>query len=220
MTQHKLILASNSPRRREMLAWTGWEFAIQPAHADETPHPDEAPDAYVLRLAAVKAKGVAQTCGDGFVLAADTTVADGRELMGKPASAAEARRMLGQLRGRTHYVFTALGLFDLHRGSLSTALCTSPVKMREYSDEDIEAYIASGDPFDKAGAYAIQHTGFHPAENFDHCFANVMGLPLCTLARLSRACGFPPLQDIPSACQGNLSYTCSVYNSLLNADDE
>lgn len=200
-----------------MLAWMGWQFTIQPAHADETPTLDEAPDAYVLRLASFKARWVARTARRiGFILAADTTVADGKELLGKPESAAEARRMLVQLRGRTHTVYTALALYDLRQGNLHSALCASPVRMREYSDQEIEDYIASRDPFDKAGAYAIQHAGFHPVETFDHCFANVMGLPLCTLARLCRSCGMELLMDIPPVCQGNLKYACSVYNTILN----
>lgn len=215
----RLILASNSPRRREMLAWTGWSFAIQPADADETPLPVEQPVDYVLRLAVEKARTVAQAAGaEAVILAADTTVADGSELLGKPESAEDARRMLRQLRGCTHWVYSALALLDGRRDRLETTICTSPVRMRTYTDAEMEAYIASGDPFDKAGAYAIQHVGFAPVEDFDHCFANVMGLPLCSLVTLARRMGWMPPQDVPAACQQKLKFGCRVYSTILELD--
>ena len=90
--------------------------------------------------------------------------------------------------------------------------------MRAFNDADMEAYIASGDPFDKAGAYAIQHNGFNPAENFAHCFANVMGLPLCHVARSLRKLGVEPVNDVPKACQAYLSYDCPVYELIVSGD--
>ncbi len=90
--------------------------------------------------------------------------------------------------------------------------------MRPYTDQEIDAYIASGDPFDKAGAYAIQHAGFHPAENFSHCFANVMGLPLCHVTRSLRKLGIDPVNDVPHACQAYLNYECPVFESILKGD--
>lgn len=202
-----------------MLAWTGWSFATQPADVDETPQPAEQPVDYVLRLAVEKARTVAAAGGaEAVILAADTTVADGSELLGKPVSADDARRMLRQLRGRTHWVYSALALLDGRRDRLETAICASPVRMRAYTDAEMEAYIASGDPFDKAGAYAIQHAGFAPVENFDHCFANVMGLPLCSLVRLARRMGWTPPQDVPAACRQKLKYGCMVYSTILESD--
>ena len=123
--------------------------------------------------------------------------------------------MLRRLRDRVHQVHTAITLIDLANYRSITDLATSDVRMRAYTDHEIDAYIASGDPFDKAGAYAIQHSGFNPAENFAHCFANVMGLPLCHVARTLRQLGIEAVNDIPSACQTYLNYTCPVYEKIL-----
>jgi predicted house-cleaning NTP pyrophosphatase (Maf/HAM1 superfamily) len=126
--------------------------------------------------------------------------------------------MLTQLRGRLHHVYTAVSLLDGQSGELDTVIACSPVHMRNYGDEEIAAYIASGDPFDKAGAYGIQNADFHPAEGFDHCFANVMGLPLCHLARLMRQRGIEPPADVPAACQSHLGYDCPVFEQILRGE--
>jgi len=180
MIEIQILLASGSPRRRQLLSLTGWPFTVAPAEVDETPHPDEQPQDYTLRLAKAKAArlqemGVSQP----FILAADTTVADGDTLLGKPADSTEARRMLRRLRGRTHQVFTALAVLQMASGRLETDLCASQVPMRDYSDEEIEAYIATGDSLDKAGAYAIQNGVFNPVVGFRGCFASVMGVRVC-----------------------------------------
>ncbi|HXZ74508.1 MAG TPA: nucleoside triphosphate pyrophosphatase, partial [Streptosporangiaceae bacterium] len=161
----KLILASNSPRRRELLSLSGWAFSVQPAQVDESPLPGEKPGDYVLRLAQAKAREAAAAGRAGrLVLAADTTVALDGDLLGKPGDAAEAADMLRRLRGRSHQVYTGLAALTAPDGNLVTDLCVTAVPMRNYRDEEIEAYVASGDPLDKAGAYAIQHPGFHPVE--------------------------------------------------------
>jgi septum formation protein len=211
-----LILASNSPRRRQMLAWTGWQFAVSAAEIDETPLPGEAPGTYVARLARSKGLAHVQTVSPGtWVLAADTIVADGDFLLGKPAGPAEARAMLNRLRGRTHQVFTALTIIEAGSGRSASDLCQADVPMRAYSDAEMDAYIDSGDPLDKAGAYAIQHAGFHPVENFHGCFACVMGLPLCHLTRTLGKLGFTPPNDVPSTCQAQLEYACPVFPAIL-----
>ena len=188
-----ILLASNSPRRRELIQLTGWSFRVQPADVDESVLPGEPADEYVLRLAEVKARAVASYAAPGeLIVAADTTVADGDEILGKPVGAAEARAVLASLRGRVHQVYTALAVYEPASDRLTTELAATDVPMREYTDEEIEAYIATGDPFDKAGSYAIQHAEFRPVENLTGCYANVVGLPLCHLvraaARLGRYC--------------------------------
>jgi len=215
-----LVLASSSPRRRELLALTGWNFEVRPADIDESPRPGEPPADYVLRLAMGKAQAAAVQAGPGqVVLAADTTVADGLTLLGKPADRLEAFAMLERLRGRVHQVYTALAIHSPDSGDLFTDLCASQVPMRLYTTAEIETYIATGDPLDKAGAYAIQHPGFHPVEGFGGCFASVMGLPLCHLTRTLKKMGITPPVDVPVACQRHLGYACPVFQSVLNGQN-
>jgi septum formation protein len=212
-----LVLASNSPRRRELLALGGWTFSVRPADIDESQMPGEAPGTYVLRLARCKAQVCAKSAQPGeIIVAADTTVAIDGRLLGKPRDAAEAEEMLLLLRGRRHQVHTGIGV---KKGdTLLTDLCTTDVPMRRYSDAEIAAYVASGDPLDKAGAYAIQHAGFHPVENFTGCFASVMGLPLCHLLRLLRQVDVFPAADLPAACQGFLEYQCPISAAVLRGE--
>jgi nucleoside triphosphate pyrophosphatase len=222
MSALKLFLASNSPRRRELLALGGWEYTIAPAQVDEHPLPGEEGPDYVQRLAQSKACAVASLAGvKGVVIAADTTVVDawtgsGTKIMGKPSDKTEALDMLQRLRGHVHQVYTAVSVLRTLDDTLLTDLCTTDVAMRNYSAEEMEAYIASGDPMDKAGAYAIQHAGFHPVETLQGCFANVMGLPLCHLTRTLHKLGVTPHADVPRACQTALAYDCPVYYQVLN----
>lgn len=127
--------------------------------------------------------------------------------------------MLRRLRGRTHQVYTAITLLDLQTDRSITDLACSDVPMRNYTDEEIEAYIASGDPFDKAGAYAIQHDGFRPVENFSQCFANVMGLPLCHVVRSLRQLHAEAPNDVPTLCQAHIRYQCLVFESILTSHE-
>ena len=214
-----IVLASNSPRRRELLALTQWNFTVSVADIDESLLENESPADYVLRLAETKARAIAgRTEADRIVLAADTTVVDGRDILGKPASDAEAFAMLTQLRGRVHQVYTGIALLRVSDGFLLTDLCVTDVPMRSYSNEEMRAYIATRDPFDKAGAYAIQHTEFHPVENLSGCFAGVMGLPLCHVTRLLRKMDVNPNADVPANCQKYLEYECPVYKRILNSE--
>jgi septum formation protein len=216
MVNEMILLASNSPRRRELLALGGWPYRIQPADVDETPLPGELPAAYVLRLAESKARAAAGSWTAQLVLAADTTVVDSGSILGKPRHAAEAREMLLRLRGRSHQVFTALAVLPASGERMSTDLCVTDVPMRAYSEAEIEAYVASGDPLDKAGAYAIQHDGFHPVESLAGCYANVVGLPLCHLANKLFKLGLPVRADLPHACQTALGYSCPVYQQIFD----
>lgn len=223
-TPQHLLLASGSPRRRELLGLLGYAFGLAPANVDESQLPGEPAQVYVRRMAQTKAAAASQrarangAAAARFVIAADTIVVDEGDVLGKPADAAEARLTLQRLRQRTHAVLTALSVVDLEQGTAYTDLCRTEVPMRAYSDQEIEAYIASGDPFDKAGAYAIQHAGFHPVTALDGCYANVVGLPLCHLTRTLRRAGLAVDADVPAGCQAALDYACPVFTAILNAD--
>ncbi len=211
-----LVLASNSPRRKHLLGLGGWAFRVEPAQVDENPLPGEDALAYVLRLAESKAHFVAgRSPLDDIIIAADTTVVDEGQILGKPADAYEAESMLRRLRGREHQVFTALAVVRRSEGFLALDWCVTQVPMRTYSDEEMYAYIATGDPLDKAGAYAIQHPGFSPVANLEGCYANVMGLPLCHLKRTLMRLGIQTDRNIPQACQADLQYNCSFFPQVL-----
>jgi MAF protein len=214
-----LILASNSPRRKELITLLGLPFRTCPVEIDESPQPGEAPRDYVLRLAESKARAAAALVpAEGLVVAADTTVADGMDILGKPASAQQAVEMLLRLRGHLHQVHTAVAIMRTADNTLRLDACATDVPMRDYRPEEIAAYVATGDPLDKAGAYAIQHAGFHPVEHLEGCYANVVGLPLCHLTRLLRRLGVEPQADVPAVCQASLKYDCPVFAEILSAD--
>lgn len=216
-------LASASPRRQEMLAWLGISFQIRSMDIDEQERPQESPRAYVERLAEEKAAAasarVKSTSAEVLVLAADTTVFLENQIFGKPKDSNEAISMLRILRGKQHQVITSLVLLDLAHDLKSVENCTTNVKMRNYSDDEILQYVRSGDPLDKAGGYAIQHSQFNPVIDFSGCFASVMGLPMCHLERNLRkyqAYAPKPLGDI---CQKFLDYTCPIHLRILNGEN-
>ncbi|MCY3947509.1 MAG: Maf family protein [Anaerolineaceae bacterium] len=175
-----LVLASASPRRRELLDSLGLRFRVDAPQLDESPLPGEHPQAWATRLSQAKAAQVAaRHAPPALILAADTLVIDGAAALGKPVDAADARRMLRRLRARSHEVCTA---FTLQRagggGRRLTRLCRTRVHMRAWSDAEQADYVASGDPLDKAGAYAIQHPVFAPVARIEGSYSNVVGLPL------------------------------------------
>jgi MAF protein len=222
-----LVLASNSPRRQELLALGGWNFDTLPAEVDENQRPGEEPGAYVLRLAESKARSCATSPKnrgrmsaheDLVILAADTSVVDGKTILGKPKDDAEAVEMLRRLRSRTHQVYTGIAVMRMSDGNLGKDLCVSDVPMRNYSEEEIDSYVATGDPLDKAGAYAIQHPRFHPVEKMSGCYASVMGLPLCHLTRTLRQFAIAPRTNLPAECQSSLNYTCPISASVLRGE--
>lgn len=203
-----------------MLAWGGWEYIVQPADIDEILLTDEQPATYVLRLAEEKARAVGTQVQPGvLVIAADTTVADGALVLGKPSDPQEAVAMLKQLRGRVHQVYTAVAVFDPASGRLETDLCVSQVQMRLYGDDEIRAYVASGDALDKAGAYAIQHPQFRPVIHFAGCFASVAGLPFCHLLRTLSKFGVVPNSNVPQSCQDHFQYLCPIFERVLNGEN-
>ena len=223
-----ILLASNSPRRRELIALGNWTFKISVSVVDESQRPGELPADYVLRLAEAKARAAITNDPVGsdkqsqVVLAADTTVVYGPKnsstILGKPEDAADAIQMLKKLRGRTHEVYTGLAALKPGSGQLLKDLCVTEVPMRNYTDAEIESYVQTGDPLDKAGAYAIQHAGFQPVQNMRGCFASVMGLPLCHLVRLLAKMGITPNADVPANCQTHLHYHCPVSAAILRGE--
>jgi len=192
----------------------GWPFTVAPADIDESRQMGETPEELVRRLACEKAKAIAKT-HSGLVIGADTIVVDDDEVLGKPADAAEARCMLHQLRGHSHQVYTGIAIIDTETGQTYDDICCTDVPMRDYSDAEIKAYVATGDPLDKAGAYAIQHSGFHPVEDLSGCFASVMGLPVCTLAKGLRRFGLDIPEDLDMRCQDLLDYACPILDQVL-----
>ncbi len=216
MTPHPLlVLASNSPRRRQLLALGDWMFNVIVADVDEGMRENESPAEYVLRLAETKARAITAH-PDQIVLAADTTVVDGNDILGKPQDNVEAFAMLTRLRRHRHQVYTGVALLRLSDGLLLKELSITDVPMRDYSDEEINAYIQTGDPLDKAGAYAIQHPRFKPVASMSGCYAGVMGLPMCHVVRMMRKMDFPPHADVPLKCQTLLEYQCPVSRAILS----
>lgn len=215
----RILLASQSPRRRDLVRLLGQPVETLSTDIDESIQLNEPPATYVARLSREKAQAASKLQGveqEVTIIAADTSVIDKGAILGKPADFFEAKRMLQQLRDQTHTVLTGVTILMHPSGEYLTEVAETPLKARNYTDNEIEAYIATGDPFDKAGGYGIQHEGFHAIENFSHCFANVMGLPLCHLMRMLRQLNIHLPVDIASACQQHLAYTCPIYDDILN----
>jgi nucleoside triphosphate pyrophosphatase len=189
----KFILASSSPRRRELLASIGLTFDVIPSHIPEIRGEHEAPEEYVARLSREKAEAIASGHPSEWVIAADTTVLLGEELLEKPLDDADARRMLATIAGRTHIVYTGVTLQNASRGWLETQIAESEVRMLPLSSEDIAWYVKTGEPLDKAGAYAVQGIGAMFIDSIHGSYTNVVGLPLATLFQMLRKAGLDPL---------------------------
>ena len=203
----RLVLASGSPRRRELLGELGLEFEVMPSNAPEDPLDGEKPEDMVRRLSRDKAMTVAGPMYEGLVIGADSTVVlDGRSI-GKPEDEGDARRMLQELRGTQHNVVTGLTVVNAATGQSLTDHMTADVTMRDFTDEEMEQSIASGTPMDKAGAYAVQDQMFRPATLMDGCYTNVVGLPLCRLLEMLAELGFLPPEGLSpspgSQCLGH-----------------
>jgi septum formation protein len=182
MRNAKLILASASPRRAELLRNAGIDFVVRPAHIPEQRQDSEPPQQYAIRLAQEKARAVAAAEPGAFVLGADTIVCADEHVLEKPTDAADAGRMLRLLSGRAHQVTTAVCLMG--PGVEDTATETTEVAMSALTDEEIHAYVASGEPMDKAGAYAIQGRASRWVTRIDGCYFNVVGLPVPLVYRM------------------------------------
>jgi septum formation protein len=219
MTEY--ILASKSPRRKILLGNLIDSFLVLNPEIQEDQRAGEYHVDYVTRIAREKALAAAEMVTpdlkrDWIILAADTIVVDGDKILGKPRDDRDAARMLKKLRGKIHKVYSGIAILDLSNGTLKTTTVCSEVQMREYTDKEIAVYIASGDPLDKAGAYAIQNPSFNPAPDFQHCYANVMGLPLCHLALLLREFGRNGFADVADRCQTSITYQCPVSAGILS----
>ena len=203
----ELTLASASPRRQELMETLGLEFDIKPANLDETQLPGEIPVDMVRRLACEKAQVIAATLTSGLVIGADSTVVFEGEAVGKPVDDDDARRMLHQLSGTTHHVSTGITVVDAESGEFLSDALTSQITLRILSEQEIESSIASGVPKDKAGAYAVQDSELRPASDWQGCYNNIVGLPVCRLLEMLRELGyrFPDEWEIPDqiTCDNN-----------------
>jgi septum formation protein len=187
----KLILASSSPRRAEVLDNAGVPFTVISSAADETPYPGEAPKALVQRLADTKADLVAaRAVGPAIVIGADTAVVLDGQVLGKPRSTDDARHMLEQLSGRTHSVYTGVSLIRLPDAERVRFVETTLVHFSRLTMDEISAYLATEEPYDKAGAYAIQGRGGRFIPRIEGCYYNVVGLPLEHLLAALRELGW------------------------------
>lgn len=218
----ELILASQSPRRQALIQLVGYPYWSMVAGVDESSvtHPD--PAVNVVETAQLKARTIAGRAGNDktagnrtLIVAADTTVALDGTMLGKPADPAEARQMLQALRDRTHEVHTGLVVVDLAGKRDVSGVHTAVVTMRDYSEREVEAYVASGDPLDKAGAYAIQHPTFRPVARLDGCYLGVMGLSVCHLLQCLIELDVPVAADLAALEQAHQGYPCPICEDVL-----
>lgn len=206
-TEPYIVLASESQRRREIIQALDAAVEIVPSGVDEPPPGnDESVEEYVANTASCKAHAVASNGRvNALVIGADTSVVLDGKILGKPVDEVEARVMLTALRGRSHRVVT--GVTVSRDGAVASSVTSSDVMMREYSDAEMEAYIASGEPFDKAGGYAIQDPVFAPVSALSGCYLNVVGFPLCEVMRLMSEVGVDvtlrPEWRAPERCPNN-----------------
>lgn len=219
------LLASQSPRRRELVKLLGYPVRQIAADVDEDSVTVPDPAVNVMDTAVLKAHTIAQTFVPlpdtrTILIAADTTVAVDGEMLNKPADAGEARRMLVQLRGRAHDVHTGYVVRDLRSGAEVVGVHTAVVTMRPYADAEIDGYVATGDPLDKAGAYAIQHPVFRPVQVLQGCFLGVMGLPLCDLVGALRQLGVGTAVDLTALHRAHQQFSCPVFDHLRLEQNE
>lgn len=203
-----------------MISWLGWSFRSVPSHIDESIAVNEMAVDYVQRIALEKSQVLVKGAQAGdVIIAADTIVVLDGKVLGKPVDSQNASEMLKSLRKREHQVITAISIRQEGSRTLIRDICRSDVQMRDYSDREIESYILSGDPLDKAGSYAIQSPEFDPVVDFKGCYASVMGMPLCHLERTLRK--VPDYQDCEMSriCQKNLKYECPITRRVMSGED-
>ncbi len=206
MPESLLLLASASPRRRELIRLLNVPFDTLSTDIDETPRPGESAPDLVMRLSRAKAQAAHEQHLTATIIACDTDVELNGAILGKPRDSEEASSMLRALRGRVHSVYGGITICDAN--STETLLVRTRVWMRDYADAEIEAYVATGDPLDKAAAYAVQHPLFHPVARTEGCFSNVMGLALCHLYNaLARRYAMP---EPCLLCQNHPDSDCTV----------
>lgn len=189
----QLILASSSPRRRELLKQLGLDFNTLPCRIEETSPPGLHPRELVETLAAGKARAVAALLDDGIVIGADTVVVLGRKVLGKPAGAGDAVEMLRQLQGRSHEVYTGVALVDAGCGKILIDHARTRVFFKPLGEPEILKYVSTGEPLDKAGAYAVQGLAAMFVSRLEGCYTNVVGLPLAKLSDMLGEFGYDVL---------------------------
>ncbi|MBU2954528.1 Maf family protein [Marinobacter sp. F3R08] len=194
-----IILASASPRRGELLQQIGLSFRTCPADIDETPEADETPEHYVERLAREKALSVAEGAPECLVLGSDTSVVLDGQILGKPSDPTDASETLARLSGATHHVMTAVAL--AFEGQCQSVLVITEVRFRQLPEAEIEAYVASGEPMDKAGSYGIQGLGGIFVDELRGSYSAVVGLPLQETAALLAGAGYPVWKNWPSSLE-------------------
>jgi septum formation protein len=190
--QPRLILASSSPRRKDLLEKLGIPFEVITSGVSEDVDGDIDPKEMVVMLAKRKAGAVAQSLTSGIVIGSDTTIAFEGQVLGKPKDEEEAKAILKSLKGKHHQVYSGMALVNAKDKRVEATSVMTSIKMRNYSDEEIDAYVATGEPMDKAGAYAIQGQGGRLVDEIKGSFDNVVGLPIRELAELLRRFGFDP----------------------------
>ena len=191
----KFVLASSSPRRRELLTSIGLDFEVLPSNVPEIHREGETPEEYVARLSRDKAAAVAREHATRWIIAADTTVFLDDQLLEKPEGPADAVRMLSAIAGRTHVVYTGVTLEKGDGSWRETRVAESEVRMLPLSPAEIEWYVGTGEPLDKAGAYAVQGVGAMFIDSIHGSYTNVVGLPLATLFQMMRKAGIDPLAN-------------------------
>ena len=206
-----LVLASSSPRRTQLLSSVGLEHEVVHPYVDEAMDPEESAESLVERLALAKARKVSEARNGDVIVGADSMVVLDGVPIGKPDSPEEATQVLRSLRGRAHSVVTGVAVCDAAHGLEWVESCATDVVMRDYSDEEMEAYVTSGAPLDKAGSYGIQDGPFNPVSKVEGCYTNVVGLPLCTLAGMLEKAGL----QVPAS--DNLEVTRRCTNCRLGA---
>jgi MAF protein len=198
-----------------LLPLLGLPFVIKTVAVDERQLDGEAPTELVLRIGRAKAVAVNEVRADELVVAADTVVVLHGEVLGKPTGPEDAARMLRLLRGGPHIVYTGVCVWHAARRRMASELAESQVWMRDYTDAEIASYVESGDPLDKAGAYAIQHADFGPVAKVEGCYLTVVGLPLCHLQGALARFGVVVPSTVPAACHAFNQCTCTALGGYL-----
>jgi septum formation protein len=193
--KHRFILASKSPRRSEMLTKLGLDFDVIPSRVEEFSIPREAPEEHVIRLAEAKALDIGSRYPDRWVIAADTIVLIAGSILGKPETESEALEMLGRLSGQEHFVLTGFSVLHLEKRMGEHRAVQTSVRMKTLSPGEMKWYVRTGEPFDKAGGYAIQGIGSFIIESIRGSYTNVVGLPLCELVEALTRLGAIAISD-------------------------
>ena len=210
-----LILASGSPRRKELMGLLEIPFEVRVPGVEERPQPGETPAEMPQRFSRLKAEWGAREMQAGIVVAADTIVVHRGEILGKPHDADQACAMLRRLRGERHLVLSGVTVMDVAVGKQITELCETEVWMRPLNDAEIETYVATGDPLDKAAAYAIQNAEFAPVMRLVGCPTNVMGLPMCHVVRNLSRLGVTLPPSSPTRCEIRYCYSCALNEYVM-----